>query len=352
MGHMKELQIETHNLARDWEVLLENILSLKEIGDAALLKPDEEPSSQEEWQSYRLVPDLRFEPKGTKFKAAVDVKMFRWQNEWRRRVRDAISHMREILATSDFERGIIILTLELPRHTLAQLVSPADSGIEIWDISKLRELVEGNEGLSTKLEELVAETILDDRTPRPVRVEHEVRQGSLLATRLRQSAPGSGGWREFELLSEEAIRLLFGRELLNLTAQLRTDDGLNRMDLVGRIKSEGSSFWSMIASDFSTRYIVFDAKNSEEPITQSEIQITEKYLFAKGLRTVAVVIARNGADRNALKLAETQLRENGKFIMVITLADLCSMLEGADAGDPPENLLFQRMDEMLMRMGR
>jgi len=154
------------------------------------------------------------------------------------------------------------------------------------------------------------------------------------------------------LLREEAIRLLFGRELLNLTAQLRTDDGLNRMDLVGRIKSEGSSFWSMIASDFSTRYIVFDAKNFEEPITQSEIQITEKYLFAKGLRTVAVVIARNGADRNAWKLAETQLRENGKFIMVITLADLCSMLEGADAGDPPENLLFQRMDEMLMRMGR
>ncbi len=38
--------------------------------------------------------------------------------------------------------------------------------------------------------------------------------------------------------------------------------------------------------------------------------------------------------------------------MVITLSDLCAMLEGADLGDPPENLLFQRMDEMLMRMGR
>jgi hypothetical protein len=70
------------------------------------------------------------------------------------------------------------------------------------------------------------------------------------------------------------------------------------------------------------------------------------------MRTVAVVIARNGADKNAVKLAETQLRENGKFIMVITVTDLCAMLEGVDAGDPPENLLFQRMDEMLMRMGR
>ncbi|MGO7015419.1 hypothetical protein [Rhizobium leguminosarum] len=352
MGKMKELQIETNNLARDWESLLENILNQKEIGEATLLKPDDGPTSQEEWESYRSIPDLRFRPKDSKFRAAVEIKMFRWQSDWRHRVADAISHMQQILATHDFERGIVILTLDLPDNTLAQLVSPASSGIEIWGISKLRELVEENDELSDDLEELIAETILDDSIRGPIRIEPEARQGSLLATRLRKSAPGSAGWREFELLSEEAIRLLFGRELLNLTAQQRTDDGLNRMDLVGRIKSEGSSFWSMVASDFSTRYIVFDAKNSQEPITQTEIQITEKYLFAKGLRTVAVVIARNGADQNASKLAETQLRENGKFIMVITLSDLCAMLEGADLGDPPENLLFQRMDEMLMRMGR
>ncbi|MGO7655486.1 hypothetical protein ACC702_24735 [Rhizobium ruizarguesonis] len=137
------------------------------------------------------------------------------------------------------------------------------------------------------------------------------------------------------MLSEEAVRLLFARELLNLTAQQRTDDGLNRMDFVGRIRSEG--FWSMIASDFSTRYIVFDAKSSQEPITQSEVH--RKIPVFKGLRTVAGDCTQR-ADKNAVKLAETQLHENGKFIMVITLSDLCAMLEGVDAGDPPENLLF------------
>lgn len=352
MGKMKELQIETQNLARDWDALVESILSQKEIGEAALLKPDEGPSSQEEWEAYRLVPDLRFQPKGTNLKTAIEIKMFRWQSDWRHRVADAISHMQEILATRDFERGVVILTLDLSDDILTQVGSTPSSSIEIWGIGKLRELAEGNDELADGLEELIAETILDDSIRGPIRIEPELRQGSLLARKLRRSAPGTAGWREFELLSEEAVRLLFGRELLNLTAQQRTDDGLNRMDLVGRIKSESNSFWSMIASDFSTRYIVFDAKNAKEPITQSEIQITEKYLFSKGLRTVAVVIARNGADKNASKLAETQLRENGKFIMVITLSDLCAMLEGVDAGDPPENLLFQRMDEMLMRMGR
>lgn len=65
-----------------------------------------------------------------------------------------------------------------------------------------------------------------------------------------------------------------------------------------------------------------------------------------------MVIDRNGADKNASKLAENQLCENAKFIMDITLSDLCAMLEDVDVGDPPENLLFQRMDEMLMRMCR
>lgn len=124
------------------------------------------------------------------------------------------------------------------------------------------------------------------------------------------------------------------------------------MDLIDRIKSDRGSFWSMIAADFSSRYVVFDAKNYREPISQAEIQITEKYLFSKGLRTVAIVVARSGADESARKSAETILRENGKFILVINLDDLCRMLIGADAGDPPENLLFARMDEMLMQMGR
>jgi hypothetical protein len=194
------------------------------------LKPDEGPSSQEEWESFRLVPDLQFQPKGTKLKAAIEIKMFRWQSDWLHRVADAISHMQEILATRDFERGIVILTLDVSDEILTQLGSTPSSGIEIWGIGKLRELAEGSDELADGLEDLITQTILDDNIRGPIRIETELRQGSLLASKLRQSAPGTAGWREFELLSEEAVRLLFGRELLNLTAQQRTDDGLNRMD--------------------------------------------------------------------------------------------------------------------------
>lgn len=352
MGKMKELQIETQNLGRDWEGLVERILNQPAVGSAAALKPDEMPSSQEEYEELRLVPDLRFQPVAAEHCIAVEVRMFRWHSEWHQRISDSVAHMHEILRSGGFDRGIVVTTIDLPDNLLAQLISPGDRSVEVWGIGKLRELADGNATLSDALDELLSETILDDDLRGPLKMSPELGRGRLLSNKLRQTPAGLKGWRHFELLCEEAVRMLFGRDLSNITAQQRTDDGLNRMDLIGRIKNEGTSFWSMVASDFSIRYVVFDAKNSQGPITQQEIQITEKYLFGKGLRTFAVVIARNGADEGSSKLVETQLRENGKFILVITMADLCAMLEGADVGEAPENLLFEKMDKVLMRMGR
>lgn len=57
---MKELQLETQNLARDWEGLVEDILSQPAVGSAVALKPDETPATENEYEQFRLVPDLRF----------------------------------------------------------------------------------------------------------------------------------------------------------------------------------------------------------------------------------------------------------------------------------------------------
>lgn len=170
--------------------------------------------------------------------------------------------------------------------------------------------------------------------------------------RLRATSPGRPGWQAFESACYEAIRHLFGRELHNLLTQHRTDDGLNRMDLIGRIRSGQQSFWAMIASDFSTRYIVFDAKNYVAPIDQDAVHTTAKYLMHRALRTFAIIIARDGASPQAMQVAAGGLREDGKFILVISMADVCSMLEGDDRGDPPENRLFEKLDEVLMSLGR
>lgn len=352
MGSMSDLHIETIALARDWQHVVSNILSQPHIGTADLLKPDGPPADEEMWEMMRRVPDIQFNPVSSEDIVAVEFKMFRWQSDWRRRLSDAITHMHDILDAGRFSRGVVVLSIELAEADRLNFAAITGPRVEIWDLVRLSGMAEGDPVLAETLEELASETMLD-RSFAVLRPQSGASgRGAEIARGLRTSQPGLAGWRDFESGCEQAVRYLFADELQNPTAQQRTDDGLNRMDLICRIRCDGSSFWTMMAADFSTRYVVFDAKNHANPVGQHEIDITAKYLFRKGLRNFAIIIAREGASDEGRLASAGLLRESGKFILVISLADLCGMLEGADSGDAPENLLYQRMDEMLMGMGR
>lgn len=352
MGAVKDFHIETMGLARDWEELIAQILSQANVGDPRMMRPEEEPDNEEDWEEYRYKPDLIYSETKSGEIVALELKLFRWRSEWRERVYSAIRHMREVLKRGQYPRGVIVLTLDVAPKELALLAAEAGEEIEIWDLAKLGQMSSRTAALASALEILASETMAEASTSVTAKQTTPVVSGAKLAEILRAIPPGDAGWREFEIRCSESITLLFGKNLHNFTAQQSSNEGLSRMDLVARIGAERDSFWSMIAADFRTRYIVFEAKNYEKPIGQSAIYVTSKYLFAKGLRTVAIIIAREGASNSAAKEAASQLRENGKLILTIGRADLCAMLEGFDAGDPPENRLFEIMDAMLMEMGR
>lgn len=352
MGQMKELQIEMINLGLEWEAFLKRALSQNALGRADRMKPEEPPESKEDWEMFRWEPDLSFTPAEESRPVAVDFKVIRWQHDWHTWANDAHGHLRQVVQRGRYSRGILILTKELNEGDLHRIeTSGFDDEVDVWGITELRKIVAGDDELAETLEDLIADTIIDEVVEKPVEAGPNDR-GRRLAIKLRSSEPGKKTWRDFESACEEAIRFLFSAHLSGFVRQQRTDDGLNRIDLVGRIRSTGTSFWSDLASDFATRYVVFEAKNYAEPIGQREIEITEKYLVTRGLRTVAIVIARKGASAPALRAAQGSLREHGKFILTISLSDLCTMLEGASKGDQPENVLFERMDAFLMALGR
>jgi hypothetical protein len=62
-----------------------------------------------------------------------------------------------------------------------------------------------------------------------------------------------------------------------------------------------SAFWATLAADFHTRYVVFEFKNYSGPITQDQVYATEKYLKKSALRSVAIVVAKNGAAESAIQ---------------------------------------------------
>jgi len=352
MSASSELHIETMNLASDWAHLVGRILSQRQVGRAVPQKPDELPADEEEWAQFQHAPDLAFTPADAHEAAAVEIKMLRWRKNWLGRVGNAVAHMERILGDGKYRRGIIIFSVGIAPQWMAELNDGAGDRIEVWDLNKLRSFAASDPDLAEALEELSAETMLDGpAAERPLRVS-EAGRGAAIAARLRATEPGLPGWHAYEAGCYEAIRYLFGRELQNLVEQQQSDDGLNRMDLIGRIRAEPNTFWSMIAVDFSSRYVVFDSKNYAAPIGQEAIHSSAKYLMRKGLRRVAILLAREGASENARQASVGYLRNDGFLLLTITVRDLCAMLEGEDAGDPPENLLFAKMDEILMALNR
>jgi hypothetical protein len=182
--------------------------------------------------------------------------------------------------------------------------------------------------------------------------EKETQESEDLINHLRSIKSGEKWFSDFEDCCINILKYLFNGPLQGWHEQQSTKDGLNRYDFICRISSgisDGQTdFWSNLASDFRTRYIIFECKNYSKKIKQGQIYTTEKYLFARALRTVAVILTRTGVDENALRASYGVLRETGKLLLVLSDDDLESMLRLKARGDDPTEVLFEKLDNLLM----
>lgn len=202
-----------------------------------------------------------------------------------------------------------------------------------------------------KSEEIIEthiETLFNDKTERKTNLIYN-RPGEKLAEELENIKPGKGSFGEYERKCTDILKYLFSENLNGWNEQLRTDDELNRFDLVCRVKL-GNEFWEFLINEFKSRYVVFEFKNYTEVINQTQIYTTEKYLFQKALRNVGFIISRKGASVNAIKSAKGILRETGKLIVNLTNNDLKKMLDMKDSGDEPSDYLFDIVDKFLLEL--
>ena len=111
-------------------------------------------------------------------------------------------------------------------------------------------------------------------------------------------------------------------------------------------------FWKFLVYHLNSLYIIFEFNNYAEPISQGQVLTTEKYLLERGLRRVAIILARRGANESALKMAQGAMREHGKLILVIDDKIVKSMLALLDSGADPSDCLFDLADEFLLTLPR
>lgn len=176
-------------------------------------------------------------------------------------------------------------------------------------------------------------------------------RGTELCTELKSIEKGKRHWAKYEALCADILQYLFPNDLKGWHKQKSSDGGANRYDFVCRISST-TEFWKFLVESLNSRYIIFEFKNYTDKIKQGQILTTEKYLLERGLRRVAIIFTRRGADKNAVGMMQGAMREHGKLILAVDDETVCKMLHMKEEGEDPTDLLFELADDFLLSLPR
>ncbi|MEO1771854.1 hypothetical protein [Candidatus Enterococcus ferrettii] len=233
--------------------------------------------------------------------------------------------------------------------------------IMILDISNILYLVRNNEILKEELISILNYSIqeispkktemeLFNVTPKNIDMNNE---DKLLKQELVSWVPSDNASSSYEKLCIKILKTLFNNDLTLWNPQQKSNENLFRFDLICKIKSgELDGFWNIISDYFRTKYIIFEFKNYSDKITQKDIYTTEKYLYAKALRSVAIIISPYGEDKNSKKAIKGTLRENGKLILSLNHRDIIKMLDTLENSEGllPSEYLNEMLDNLLINL--
>lgn len=176
-------------------------------------------------------------------------------------------------------------------------------------------------------------------------------RGTELCEELKAIKRGKEAWAQYELACEKILKYLFPNDLHGWHSQRRTDDGLNRFDFVCRVRPT-TEFWKFVIDHLDSRYVLFEFKNYSGKIKQGQILTTEKYLLERGLRRMAVIFTRAGAEPHAIAMTQGAMREHGKLMLIVNDEKLCEMLHMKERGEDPTDCLFELADNFLLSLPR
>jgi hypothetical protein len=323
-------------------------------------------------EGFRIISKLSRSDKGYDFKlkspedkiVIFEVKLYRTRVIARDLVVRAATALETQRKLTGADRAILVIgsNLNIPIKEIGET--------EVVDMAQIRGLVAKHPMLTARFEalsrqispmpvasdaEILSARILGDayigaKQPE-IDTDSQAQRGGLLSEALRSVKPGKQGARQFEERGSDALKYIFENDFSNWSLQKVSDSGISRFDLVARIASE-HDFWLSIVTYFKTWYVVFEFKNHQGRISQGQIYSTEKYLFVPAMRSVAFIVSRKGADKNALAATRGAVRESGKLMVSLSVDDICKMLDMKDNGDDPNTLLYEFLDGMLMRLER
>lgn len=162
----------------------------------------------------------------------------------------------------------------------------------VWDIRNVLWLFEDYPELKNELISILNYSVenIEPERPEPFIFEESSQMENTdpesvadsYIAQLKVLETGSAAFKKYEELCVSILKYILGEYLTLWEQQKTTEENLYRFDMCCKIKNGVTQdFFDTICKYFSTKYIVFEFKNYEKPITQREIYTTEKYLYEK-----------------------------------------------------------------------
>jgi len=308
-------------------------------------------------QGFDLLADLGNE------NWAIEVKYYRTMRAQPALIDAAAARLEINGITAQAKKGMLVVSCFLPgklRETLEQKFS-----ITFVDQVDLRNWCAARPDLMEKLDALLEANPSEPHVTHPTR-EDPTRgsrplknvpppardtRGTELCQELKGIKKGKSAWAKYEKVCEKILKYLFPNDLHGWHAQMRTDDGLNRYDYICRVRPT-TEFWKFVIDHLDSRYVLFEFKNYTDEIKQGQILTTEKYLLERGLRRMAIIMTRVGAEPHAVAMTQGAMREHGKLMLIVNDEKVCKMLHMKERGEDPTDCLFEIADNFLLTLPR
>lgn len=256
----------------------------------------------------------------------------------------------KLLQSAGFENIIIVYDKIKPR-----MIKEFSEVSVLLDISNILYLIRNSKILTNRLMGILDYSTKNIELIRPS-LNIEIKDNYISSDENKElilkSIPfGKNFFQDYQTFCIDALKSLFLDELDLWEEQNRTDNGINIFDLICKIKNNNDcEFFSMIEKYFKSKYIIFEFKNYEDKISQYEVCTTEKYLYDKALRKVAIIFSRKGINDNGQRMIKGILRESGKLILVFDDEDIINMLKLAEDGEDASIILMNKLDYLLTHL--
>ena len=273
-------------------------------------------------------------------------KLFRRNMPAPSRLRSALIDLQNGLAQVGAQKAVLMVSVPVSTASRGQL--PQSDNVVLWDGDKLGALLDRHAEIRyAYLESLTSQEKLEKVLGAPS-VPEDLRATDLLVE-LASIPKGTDGWRRYEETCVKILNYVFIPPLRLPKIQRRTHDGLDRRDAIYPIGA-GNSFWDSVKHHHSSRMVVVEFKNHDDPIGQEEVESLQQYLMPKAKRSFGLLCSRMGPAQPAFRARRRAWMTAENLILFLSDLDLEELVRCKSTGEDPSQVLESQMDDFFITL--